>query len=390
MAQPDWIVVGGGLSGGAIAYELSLRGAQVLVLERQPVLEGPSRYSYGGIAWWSGTTDFQQNLLQAGLERQRQLGQELACETGFQDCDLLLPIPVGQAASDLLPAYQAFAVQPEVLTPRQAHTLEPELSPTALESVLRLPHARVTAAALVEGYRQAALGLGAQWMTSEVVNLPCQQQQVVGVETHDGLQPAGGVILAAGAASRQWLTLLDCQLPLYFTWAEAIATLPSNTRLQTIVMPVQLQRFGLEAAACDPAFEPDWRAETALDLLPAILDAGAAPLDDQRLLLGQVSRIRPSLSPDWPGSSQMIRQALRPLLPRIAALPGQIVTVPVAFTRDQMPYVGLLPGWQNLALFTGFSSPFAYVPILAQQFADHLTGAGMLPRELSPARHRED
>lgn len=389
MTKPDWIVVGGGLSGGAIAYELSRRGAQVLVIERQGVIEGPSCYSYGGIAWWSGITPLQRQLLKAGLERQRHLPEELAAATGFRNCDLLLPIPWGESVEACLPAYQGFELQPTVLSPREAQDREPALSPTALEAVLHLPHARVTPSALVAGYRQASQRLGATWISAEMVNLICQEHQISGVETSQGAHDGGGVILATGAATRHWLKQLGVSLPLYFTWAEAIATLPSNQRLQAIIMPARSQRFALEAAGSDPLIQAAWDREQPTDVVPPILDAGAAPLDDQRLLLGQVSRVRPSLRPVLPSSSQAIRRSLRAILPRLAALPGRIVSVAVAYSADQMPFVGLVPGWQNLALFTGFSSPFAYVPVLAQQAAAALTSAAPLPQEVTPERYSQ-
>ncbi len=52
----DWIVVGGGITGAALSYELAKKSFCVVLLEQHSTLQGATRYSYGGLAYWSGTT----------------------------------------------------------------------------------------------------------------------------------------------------------------------------------------------------------------------------------------------------------------------------------------------------------------------------------------------
>lgn len=56
MKTYDWIVVGGGIAGAALAYELVKTGFAVLLLEQYQTPQNATRYSYGGLAYWSGTT----------------------------------------------------------------------------------------------------------------------------------------------------------------------------------------------------------------------------------------------------------------------------------------------------------------------------------------------
>lgn len=45
----DWIIVGGGIAGAALSYELIQQGFSVLLLEQDPTWQNATRYSYGGL-----------------------------------------------------------------------------------------------------------------------------------------------------------------------------------------------------------------------------------------------------------------------------------------------------------------------------------------------------
>ena len=62
MKNFDCIVVGAGITGSALSYELSKQGLKVLLLEKDPDYDNATRYSYGGVAYWSGTDDFSNKL----------------------------------------------------------------------------------------------------------------------------------------------------------------------------------------------------------------------------------------------------------------------------------------------------------------------------------------
>ena len=62
----DWIVVGAGITGAALAYELVNKGCKVLLLEQYATPHNATRYSYGGLAFWSGTTPLTRQLCDEG------------------------------------------------------------------------------------------------------------------------------------------------------------------------------------------------------------------------------------------------------------------------------------------------------------------------------------
>jgi glycine/D-amino acid oxidase-like deaminating enzyme len=69
MKTYDWTVVGGGITGAALAYELVKTGFSVLLLEKDPVAQNATRYSYGGLAYWSGSTELTRQLCQEAIAR---------------------------------------------------------------------------------------------------------------------------------------------------------------------------------------------------------------------------------------------------------------------------------------------------------------------------------
>src|ERR671932_183892 len=101
MKTYDWIVVGGGITGAALSYELATKGFSVLLLEQDATLQGATRYSYGGLAYWSGTSELTRQLCQEGIERHRTLTEELDTDTQFCELDLLLFIAPADRAEKI-------------------------------------------------------------------------------------------------------------------------------------------------------------------------------------------------------------------------------------------------------------------------------------------------
>ncbi|PSB40542.1 FAD-dependent oxidoreductase, partial [filamentous cyanobacterium Phorm 6] len=113
MKSYDWIVVGGGITGAAVSYELAKKGFSVLLLERDAIMQNGTRFSYGGLAYWSGTTDLTRQLCAEGIERHRNLSAELDADTEFRELDLLLTIDRGDDPEKAAANYAHFGTPPQ-------------------------------------------------------------------------------------------------------------------------------------------------------------------------------------------------------------------------------------------------------------------------------------
>jgi glycine/D-amino acid oxidase-like deaminating enzyme len=371
MESFDWIVVGGGITGAALAYELLDAGGKVLLLERDALLRGATRYSYGGIAHWAGDTELTRTLCAESLAIHRFLPRELDTPTAFRELDLLLTVGHNDDAAAVIQSFAGFTRQPDSLTPQEAVDLEPQLNPDAIALALRLPHAHIDPELTTMAYRSAIARRGGRVELATVKVVHADH-----VETSSGNFAGGNIILAAGGETRQLLQQMGLEIPLYFSYAESVETVPVKAQLRTIVMPAITQRFQLEAIASRSAVADQWH-QADQELAPPILDAGALQFADGHIRMGQITRtlsnpqasFNPFQSEDW------IRRQVREILPAIGDLPGAWCCCTVAFTRDHLPLIGALPDQPQIHLFSGFSNPMALVPGLARRFAKSLTGA---------------
>lgn len=388
MTTYDWIVVGNGIAGAALSYELQKVGLSVLLLEQSVSPQNATRYSYGGIAYWSGTTDLMRQLCREGIEIQRQLSTELESDTHFQERDLLLTVAVDRDPVRAAAAYQQVETPPTILDAATACEVEPLLNRSVISGALRLPHGQVSSEAAKAAYNQAFLRLGGKIHIASVTAWLQQDQQIQGVITPEATYLAENIAVCAGAMTRTLLRSAGLPVRLYFTQAELIETVPVEIKLRSIVMPAELQRFAMEAQAGAAEKEALWD-QPSQEIMPAILDVGAVQLHDGRLRLGQVSRTLTDLEANINAaeSEQSLRQAIGTLLPALQQIPGQWCCCRVAFCCDRLPLVGAVPGAAGIHVFAGFSNPFAILPPLARRFAQFAAGyLDAIPPQLSPSR----
>jgi glycine/D-amino acid oxidase-like deaminating enzyme len=372
MQNFDWIIIGAGITGAALAYEISRQGQTVLLLDRTPHLTDATRQSYGGIAHWAGATDLTRTLCAESLNIHRHLSVELDADTEYRDRETLLTISPDEDVAGIVADYQKFTVQPQQLTPQEAQQVEPLLNPNAIAAALLLPHGQIEPERTAIAYRQAAERLGTKYQIATV-----KQVRGTQVITDQGEFSAANIAICAGGMSRQLLQASGIQVPQHFSYAESIETVPVDLELRTIVMSAVLRRFELEAAASLPDREPDWD-KPGQELASPILDVGALQFRNGHIRMGQLTRALSDPNAitqiDPAKSEATMRHQLTQLLPKIGALPGTWRCCTVAFSRDHLPTIGPIPGQPQIHLFTGFSNPMALVPSLARRYAAVVAG----------------
>ncbi len=372
----DWIVVGNGLVGAAVSYELARCGLSVLLVDSALDPSNATRYSYGGIPYWSGSTPLNQQLCQEGIAKHRQLSDELGTDTQFRELDLVLTLDREADPEAAAQAYANCATPPRFVSAAEAQELEPLLQGGAIAGAFTVRHGHVSPVALVTAYNQAFKRIGGTHLIAAVVDLVRIKDRVTGILTAEQAYPAKQVLVAAGAFSRALLHQEQIHVPLYYTHAELIETPPLDLTLRSLIMPAQTQRFTLEAKASQPDTDARWD-EPGHEVTPPILDSGAIQFRDGHLCLGQISRTLTDLEAalDEAASDRQIRAALAPQIPALAEVPGTWRRCRVSFSRDGLPLVGPVPGVDGLHIMAGFSAPFVYLPPIAQRFAQAVVGA---------------
>lgn len=384
----DWTVIGGGFAGSALSYELARQGSSVLLIEQDQELRGATRYTYGGIAYWSGKTALMQRLGQACQERYPQLADELGHAIDFRYLQLVLVVRPDEEMEAAQIPYRDCAIPPQPIGPAAACDLEPHLNPEAISGALVVKHGHVDADKLVQAYRQAFLAHGGQIDIVQATRLSTPNSSPLEVHTSKGSYQTHQVAICAGAFSRALLQSTSIRIPLYFTHAEIMETEPAELQLNTMIMPALTRRFALENQTSTAAQDPLWD-EPGHKLAAPILDPGAIQFLDGRIRMGQLSRVLTDLEAevDAISSSHQLRERVGACLPALANIPGTWARCRVAFCRDHLPLVGPLREYPQVHLFTGFSNPFTMVPPLAQEFTASVAGGlTALPKALSPSR----
>ncbi|MEH1986680.1 NAD(P)/FAD-dependent oxidoreductase [Nostoc sp.] len=368
MKTYDWIVVGGGITGAALAYELVKTGFSVLLLEQHSRPQNATRYSYGGLGYWSGTTPLTRLLCKEAIARYHILSQELDADIQFRELDLLLTISADNDPKATAASYNDCAIPPRLLSIQEACELEPQLNREAISGALTVKHGHIHPEKTAQAYIQAFERAGGEMQITQVL-----QVFQDGVQTTSATFHSANVVVCAGGLSRQLLKSAGVSIKLYFTHEEIIETPPVDVRLRTLVMPASQKRFQLEAESTQ--VDELWD-ELGNELVPPILDVGAIQFQDGSIRIGQISRAiaDPHAEVNSDVSEKWLRKGAGQILPALEHLPGTWYHCLVAFSSNQLPLIGAIPGFERVHVFSGFSNPLVLIPPLAKRFANFATG----------------
>lgn len=365
----DIIIVGGGLTGSALAYELVKQNFRVLLLEKDAIFNNATVYSYGGIAYWCGTDNLTNQLCDEGINIQRQLSNELEADTEFREIDLLFTIEQNQNPQENLNNYQGFGIKPKFLDSSETVALEPLINKSSIAGSLLFPHGHVNPEKLILAYQKAFLKLGGKISHELVISIDKKADKIQGITTQNNHYLAEQVIVCAGGFSRKILQNLGINLPVYFSHAQLIKTLPSDIKLRTLVMPCTTKRLDTEKQ-----LETDIWDNDSNTLQGDVLEAGAIQFLDGSFCLGQISQIITNIDVkiDARASETRIRSSIEQVLPVLSQLQGTWHNCQVAFTQGKPFQVRKVEEIEGLSIFSGFTSPFVFVPPLARHFAHYL------------------
>ena len=244
----DVIVVGGGVFGCAVAFELARRSVSVLLLDRS--LPGRATSASAGGLWPVGEavglgcgviyhaaqgsnddgpsapeplpTVFR-DFLVASNDRFPGLSEDLRERS---DVDIELTKGVGlifamytlaeQAIVDSIAASLPERDVLEILSPDELVELEPRMTRDVVGGALLPGEHQVNPMQLAEAYKRAAIAAGATFRhDTQVTGLRRTGDQVVGVEIGDEFLASAVTVNAAGAWSGNLAATADIQLPVF-------------------------------------------------------------------------------------------------------------------------------------------------------------------------------
>ena len=343
---PDVIVIGGGVIGSAITYQLARQAARVMLFD--PGLEGQASAASAGVitAHGDATPGPLRALALEGARLYPALCEELVDRTG---------IDPGLRAGDVLYLARTEAEEHGLrqrrdrlaragvvagwLDAARIRDLEPGLD-AELRAGLHVPRQhQVDAPALVRALRRAAEDLGARVRPQLVDRLDVQGERVIGVQSGGERLAAGEVVVASGAWAGAVAGDLGHALPVRPVRGQMVGLHPAGSMLRTICFGSGIYLLR----------KPDGWIYVGATVEEAGFEPGPTAAAVAELIAGAVAMV-PSLkearfSHAWAG--------LRPATP------------------DAMPLIGRVPGRSGITIATGhFRDGVLLAPITAELVAD--------------------
>ncbi len=370
MATPDVVIIGGGISGTATAYELARLGVPVTLVEQGTLASMASGWTLAGVRQ-SGRETPEIPLAMAAVERWGYLSDELGADVEYRrngNLRLIMDEAARPATEKRIAAENALGLKVEYLVDNQAVR---EVAPALAEWIPGASfcptdgHANPTAA--VGAFAAAAQRLGANILTeTRVDDIEVVGGKVQGVRTAAGIIPADVVVVAAGIYSNSLTAPLGITIPYELYRVSVIQTTP--------LPPHLAQVLGTSAA--------DFAGRQQVDGRFRFTDGGAHWPHALADLAGGYEPIMPTL--------QTINQAITSavaLVPaleaaRIANVWGGLVDI----TPDEIPVIERSQEIDGLVMAAGFSGHgFCLGPVTGQILRD-LVVEGETPYPIEPFR----
>ena len=345
------VIIGGGVMGLALAYNLGLRGeTDVVVLEQGYLCAGASGRNGGGVRMQWGTPTLV-TLAQRSIELMKRFARDLGINVWFRQGGYLFLAKSRSIADRLTKGaklHNSFGVPTEILSPDDAKEIVPQLSMKGVQAAAwNKLDGVIFPWPFLWGYAQACVkkGLAVETFT-QVTGFEQSQGRVTKVLTDRGAIACDTVVIAAGAWSPKIAALANVHLPNEPHRHEICSSEPLKPFLGPLVSVLDSGLY----------FSQSMRGE--------IVGGMGDPKEPAGMNLGSTMRFLTRYS-----------QALTEQLPELGHL--KILrqwSGPYDVTPDNSPILGRTPGVSNMLQMSGFvGHGFMMAPAVAERMAEWMT-----------------
>ena len=387
MKGTDALIVGGGVMGCAVAYELARDGVRVRLLEKDGLCAGASGANAALIWPQAMARGVSLELTLACAARFPALGEELGADIEYRRTGGMVAIETGAQWEEMARYVRGQAevgLPAELLDGAEARRREPRLAPDLRGAVFAEHGGTINPFRLTLGYARAARARGAVLSPGvEVRALLRRGDRIAGVRTAAGDLEADVVILAGGSWSAAIAATANVRVPVTPRQGMMAVTEPAPFSLGHVLKPIKadpdMWRFSQPwppDAEGKPGYDPN---------LPPGKGMGLAQTVAGNLVIGSTSRfVGLDRSPTPDGIRYILDQARRimPALGGLRLLRAWAGLRP--YTPDGLPLLGSAAGVDGLVLGTGHDGGgIGMSPVSARMVAAAVTKADP-PLPLAP------
>lgn len=231
----ETIVIGGGVIGCSIAYELAARGQEVMLLERARMGGGTSSAAAGMLA--ADSEHFHHAAMaelarrsRERVHRQREHIQAMSgIDIGLRQAGFITPFRSGQKAGLYAAAYETDSNACTYWDRQELQRQAPWLSRDTYGGLYRQAESEVLPLNLVTAYAKSAQAYGARIMEGiQNVTLQTGAGRIQGVQTSIGMLTCKNVIVAAGLQGVELMESVGLNMPVVPVKGEMVAVRFSN------------------------------------------------------------------------------------------------------------------------------------------------------------------
>jgi glycine/D-amino acid oxidase-like deaminating enzyme len=216
--QANVIVIGGGIMGASVAYHLSMKNTDVLLLERSDFASGTSSACDGMVFLQSKKPGVHLGLAMASRKRYENLpeeldpGIELRCNGGIMT---IASDPELQAVEHFVKEQKRAGLDVSILDAHQARDLEPCLSHAIMGATFCPLDAQVNPISLTLAFLSAAKRNGARlFARTPVTAVHAKDDRIYAVGTPQGVIESRKVVNAAGVYASEIGKMVGLNVPI--------------------------------------------------------------------------------------------------------------------------------------------------------------------------------
>ena len=236
----DVIIIGGGIIGSSVAWQLSRRKKKVLVIERKDTCSGSAGATDGVVGYHTKKPGLQLDLAVQSIEMFKTLNRDLETNVEYGlEAGGMQPVE-DKDQWDMLEAMateqRKSGVDIRMITAEEACTIEPNLNPDIYGALWSPTGGKVNPLAMTFGYARAAKKLGAVYLTeTPVTDIIIEGGRAVGVNTPAGEFRADCIVNAAGAWAGKVAALAGLDMPIKPRKGQLMITEPIGPFLKASV-----------------------------------------------------------------------------------------------------------------------------------------------------------
>lgn len=388
--EADVLVIGGGIAGASAAYHLAGRGRRVLVIDRGEIASGASGVNAGAIdsVGWGETRDLQAHLTAGSVELFETVQTDHGEDIEFRRSGALQAIHTPEQYNftrDRVAGLRARGHAVELLTIREARSLEPALSPALLGAMYSPLRSQADPGKATRAFAALAERRGARVLTHhEVTGITPRPAAGYTARTAQGDVVAGSVVIAAGAWCSRIGAMLDLDIPIVPVRGQMWATAPEPGRVfQTISAAESALAWHRDRGGAPPDLTHRDGSRVTRHLYGRQRRNGEIIFGGDRELIGWEATQNPA-------GIEVNRAHAISVLPFLDALPvARTWAGLMPFPLDGKPLIGGIPARKDLWIVSGLaSSGFGRGPMAGKLLADALHTGTPAPvlSEADPAR----